>query len=266
MGIRSVLLLAILFWGTGGLVCLCLSLRALYIESLQPAFQAENQRSPWARWASFDCGMAVGALQAAAVLVPFARREAVRIVSLHNPRPIHFFPPHFFFTVLCVAVTCERCHQAPIACLHRAPAMRVRRQLAWPIHEAEPVSPVACTRSCAVVERLTSQYYLSVIIFIGLLAAIGTALMCGAFRLCIVLCAPPAPTEALRATLLLAAGATLDEVAANTRNDAQTAGNDAAASALESGQSCDDLAHGAVSPLAAAAESELRSESETRSS
>mmetsp|Transcript_5573 Transcript_5573/g.17144 ORF Transcript_5573/g.17144 Transcript_5573/m.17144 type:complete len:225 (+) Transcript_5573:2692-3366(+) len=224
MGIRSVLLLAILFWGTGGLVCLCLSLRALYIESLQPAFQAENQRSPWARWASFDCGMAVGALQAAAVLVPFARREAVRIVSLHNPRPIHFFPPHFFFTVLCVAVT------------------------------------------CAVVERLTSQYYLSVIIFIGLLAAIGTALMCGAFRLCIVLCAPPAPTEALRATLLLAAGATLDEVAANTRNDAQTAGNDAAASALESGQSCDDLAHGAVSPLAAAAESELRSESETRSS
>jgi len=61
--------------------------------------------------------------------------------------------------------------------------------------------------SCAVTERLTQQYYASVLTFIALLAAIGTSLALGAIRLSVAACAPRILLVSGAAALLPADGA-----------------------------------------------------------
>lgn len=112
MNVRSVLLLAILFWGTGALVCLGLSLKGLWVTSDEPRFAGLNEKYHWARWGSFDAGLLLGLLQAGLLFVPLARREAVRIVSLDKPRCIDFFPPRHLALVICVAITCAAARAA----------------------------------------------------------------------------------------------------------------------------------------------------------
>jgi hypothetical protein len=106
MDVRSVLLLAIAFWGTGSLVCLGLSFKNLLLTADQPRFASLNEEHPWARWASFAGGLSLGLLQSACCFIPLARREAVRIVSLDKPRWFHFFPPRQLCLVMATSMTC----------------------------------------------------------------------------------------------------------------------------------------------------------------
>jgi len=100
----SVLLNSIAFWSVGSFVCLALSLNNLLVKSTADHFAGENAKWPWARWASLGGGVLLGVLQAS-VLVPFARRDAVRILSLPRPHCMDFFPRRALLIVLVVAGT-----------------------------------------------------------------------------------------------------------------------------------------------------------------
>jgi hypothetical protein len=133
MNVRSVLLLAILFWLTGSLVCLGLSFKQLWFTSAEPRFASQNEKYHWARWGSFDAGLLLGVLQAGLLFVPLARREAVRIVSLDKPRCIDFFPPRRLLIVFCVAITCAARHRRRT---REGWAPLPRRVLSFPATEA----------------------------------------------------------------------------------------------------------------------------------
>jgi hypothetical protein len=106
MRAHGVLWLSFAFWATGAVVCLSLCAETLLVKAAADVFSAERERWPWARWASLGGGLALGALQALLVLMPFARRDSARILALERPRWFRFFPPRALALVLCVALSC----------------------------------------------------------------------------------------------------------------------------------------------------------------
>ena len=104
--VQRVLILAVLFWLTGAIICLGFASLNVFVKLSRPHIRSQLSGRTWAGYASIGCGVVIGLLQAYYVFIPIARRETTRILSTSPLRFHHFFPKPALLAVLCVAVAC----------------------------------------------------------------------------------------------------------------------------------------------------------------